>query len=82
MTGTPSVRSDARAHARGVDLAATSFLLVTYGAAIAAAVVPGLTAAEVTWAALYLTAGEGRWIAPGPVLAGALLATWLLRWSR
>jgi len=45
-----------------------------------AAVLAGLTAAEVAWAAVYVTVGErGPWIFAIPIVAGTLVAVALAR---
>jgi hypothetical protein len=49
----------------------------------AAAVVAGLTATEVAWAAFYVTIGErSPWIVAVPVAVGMIVTVWFLRWTR
>ncbi len=48
-----------------------------------AAALAALTGAEVAWAAVYLTIGEGQpWIVALPVVAGALVIVAFRRWVR
>ncbi len=50
------------------------------GVGVAAAILAGLTSAEVAWAGVYVTIGEkSPWIVAIPVLAGGLVTVWFLR---